>query len=153
MMSGAATGGGSVKCDACQEEKPHSAQTKWYGVPGDTGFTQRSSWTICIGCSQGDTRWIHHAIYPWCMSPRCDMWDIHKSGRSVEAGAPPKGVVVWASDLGGPEPPPWPNFPHCPSCHRRLWAANRLIRGPHPAFGTCPHCNTQVINRNEGTTP
>ena len=28
-----------------------------------------------------------------------------------------------------------------------------LIRGPHPAFGTCPHYNTQVINRNEGTTP
>lgn len=41
----------------------------------------------------------------------------------------------------------WPHFPHCPSCHRRLWSKSpRHLQDPRgpilppTATGACPHC-------------
>ena len=159
-----ATGRRVVKCDAC-EKKISGARARWFLVPGRAARPTKPCWTICAHCAWGDTRWIHHAIYPECRKPTCDMWDAHSVlGIGVARNAaehdallrhyaketaPAAPAVTWASETV-PEKPPWSHFPHCPSCHRRLWAANRLIRGPHPVYGTCPHCDAQVTN-NEGT--
>lgn len=51
--------------------------------------------------------------------------------------------VTWAADMPGPEPPPWPHFPHCPVCHNRLWSAGD---GPPrlPGYGRCPLCDAAL---------
>lgn len=51
---------------------------------------------------------------------------------------------------------PWPNFPHYPSCSRRLWTKTprrpRDPRGqvtPPTPTGHCPHCGTALNGRKE----
>jgi hypothetical protein len=61
-------------------------------------------------------------------------------------------------------PPPdrlWSHFPHCPRCHKRLWAATtyrhkRDPRGPlvlPTRTGCCPHCGKDLYETNPKGTP
>ena len=53
--------------------------------------------------------------------------------------------VVTLGDLPEPVPSPWPHFPHCPGCSRRLWAKSQRMPGPRED-GTCPYCATLVVS-------
>ncbi|MBP2523716.1 DNA-directed RNA polymerase subunit RPC12/RpoP [Rhodococcus sp. PvP104] len=41
---------------------------------------------------------------------------------------------------------PWPHFPHCPECRRRLWVkeGSRHPITPPTADMRCPHCNADL---------
>ena len=43
--------------------------------------------------------------------------------------SPRRWVLTTAADVSM-KPPPWPHFPHCPQCHRRLYWANRGMPVP-----------------------
>ena len=51
--------------------------------------------------------------------------------------------VVTINDLPTPYPRPWPHFPHCPECSRRLWSKVQRMPGPRED-GTCPYCAAVV---------
>jgi len=54
----------------------------------------------------------------------------------------PELIVTRASQIT-PRRAPWPHFPHCPGCRRRLHSEARRVTPPTDD-GRCPHCLTDL---------